>query len=82
MTGTMGGIVLSMLVFFFCICKSCLSRIVCSSIRFWRRFLEICFAELRLLLMACSLFNRGEQWGGVEVRLVCFGVGREDIVFG
>ena len=82
MTGTLGGIVVSMLVFVFCICRSCLSRMICSSISFWRRFFEICFAELRLLLMACPLFNRGERRVGVAVRLVCFRVGWEDIAIG
>ena len=83
MVGTLGGIVFFMLPFVFCICRRCLSHMVCSSISFWRRFLEICFAELcLLLLMACPLFNRGERRVGVAVRLVCFRVGWEDIVIG
>ena len=80
MAGTLGGIVVSMLAFVFCICRSCLSRMVCSSISFWRRFLEICFAELHLLSMVCPLFNRGERRVGVAGRLVCFRVGREGMV--
>ena len=82
MVGTFGGVVVSMLAFVFCICRSCLSCIVCSSISFWRRCLEICFAELHLLLMACPLFNRGERRVGVALRLVCFRVGWEYIVIG
>ena len=48
-----------------CICRICLSRIVCSSISFCRRFREICLAEFRLLLMAFPLLNRGEHQGNV-----------------
>ena len=80
MVSTLGGIVVSMLAFVFCICRSCLSHMVCSSISFWRHFLEICFAELRLLSMVCPLFNRGERRAGVAGRLVCFHVGREGMV--
>ena len=46
-----------------CNFKSCVSRAVCSSMRFCRRFLEIRFAELRLLLIAVPLERRGLSLG-------------------
>ena len=82
MVGTLDGIVFVMLSCVFCICRSYLLCMVCSLIRFWRYFLEIHVAELCLLLMACPLFNHGDPHGRVEVRYVCFRVGREGIVAG
>ena len=46
-----------------CNFKSCVSRAVCSSMRFCRRFLEIRFAELRLLLIVVPCDWRGLSLG-------------------
>ena len=57
-----------------CVCRICLSRVVCCSISVCRRFLEICFAELRLLLIDVPLLNRGDRRGWLEVKDdFCFG---------